>query len=187
MLLGCRSLGARLGMLLGPSMAPLAPRLETSVSSIPERGQAVPLGCARTLFLCKPWLPWEQPWVQAAALRLGTTPGSGVLGWGRTGSGYLQRPQSSPGSDALALPCLFAPLCSQPHPALRGPNPCPRPQTAAILPLVPGGSQQVPGLGLQLETGAAFAAFPWHRHHRRRFAAALAAPGRELAPAGAAD
>lgn len=189
MLLGCRSLGTPLGMLLGPSMALLAPRLETSGSSIPEWGRAVPLGCARgrTLF------PWQALAALGAALGAGS---STVLGYhpAQRGPGVgesrqwvppapAELPRQRCQSSALLVCSPLLPATSRPA----RPQPLPSAPNCCHPPPLPGGSQQVPGLGLQLEAGAAFAAFPWHRHHSRRFAAALPAPGWELAPAGAAD
>lgn len=65
--------GDTLGDATGPSMASLSPGMETSILAW---SQAVLLSCVHS----KPLLPWEHPWVQAAALCSDTTQHGRVLG-----------------------------------------------------------------------------------------------------------
>lgn len=194
MLLGCGTLGAPLGMLLAPARPcwplgwkPLDPPSRRGVRPCcwatlraglcfhgkPPAALGAPLGAgSNTVLRYHP--AWRGP-------RVGES-----RHWVPPAPARLPRQQCRGSALFVSLPSAAScvPPCEPPAPA-HGPG---LPKTAAILPPFLGDQQQVPlGPGLQLQAGAAFSALPQRRHHRRRFAAALPAPGRELAPAGVAD
>lgn len=186
--------GGTPGNAAGPSPALLASRLETSGSSIPAWGQAVLLGHTqgRALFPRQaPRCPGSTPGCRQQHCALVPPCMAGSQGGGEQALGAPSTRKAPQAAMPWLCPTCFPPSaascippCKPPAPA-HGPG---LPKTAAILPPFLGDQQQVPlGPGLQLQAGAAFSALPQHRHRRRRFAAALPAPGRELAPAGVAD
>ena len=189
---GLRVPGGTPGDATGPSTALLAPRLETSGSPILAWGQAMPLGCAwgRALF------PWQAPNALGAPLGAGS---STVLRyhpawWGPRGGKQAEGAPSTHRAPQTVMPRLcptcFLPSVASCIPPCKPPTPACSPglpQTAAVLPLIPGGSQQVPQAGTVVVGRGCVCCPPQRRHRRRRFAAALPAPGWELAPAGVAD
>lgn len=200
MLLGCESLGAPPGMLLAPAWTRWPP--DWKPLDCPSRCRVRP---------CR-WATFES-WLCfcGSAQGDGTLPSPGCPGstpgcrqqhraqvppcmaWspgGKSRQWVPPAPTGSPGSDTVALPYLFSPRCSRLHPPLQAPKHCLKPwapPNCCRPPPFLGASQQLPGPGLQLQAGAAFAALRQCRHRRRCFAAALLAPGWDPAPAGAAD
>lgn len=142
MLLACGSLGAPPGMLLSPiwplDWKPLGPSSWCGVR--PHRWAALGAGlcfCSGAQdegTLLSPGCPGNTPGCRQQCCARVPPCMSGSRGeesrqWvspARTGS---------PGSDAMALPYLFPPLCSQLHPTLQAPSCGPGfPQTAAVHP-----------------------------------------------------
>lgn len=110
--------------------------------------------------------------------------------WGVSGQWVPPAPTGFPGSDAVALPYLFPPFCSQLHPTLRAPNPCLPPWAApnCRYPPVSGRSQEVPpGRGHVYRQGLCLLPLPGTGITGGALQLLCQLHGWEPAPAGAAD